>query len=396
MTAVLLIGSRDGALAAAERLGLDVYLVSETKPLRQRRPRLAGLCVTSFEQRRPAFIQTVASAFPNLFEAGAAPRAIAALTERSVIPAAWLREQLQVRGNDVDVAARCRDKLHMKEHAKKYGVPCADFSPIDARTTPVQLAKRLGLPLVLKPRDASGARGTTFVRALSDIPTRLGSNLMAESLVHGLEMSVETLIVDGDVRFVNLTEYLLPLWANVVPAALLPEAERQVRALNLELVRSLGVQRGMTHVELFLTTSGPVFSEIALRPPGGLLMRLLQESYGFDPWEAVLRCELGEPVELPQSSEAYSGVWFIHPGPGRVTRLQGLGVAERVAGVEEINCRARVGDEISARGGSGESTGHVLARGATRAEVVGSLERARRSIVIELEALSARRRVARS
>lgn len=383
MAAVVLVGARDGALAAAERLGLTSYLISETRPARIRRAHLAGLFVAPFERRRTAFIASVNAAFPQL--AREKPQAVVALTERSVLPAAWLREHWGLPGNGSKTALRCRDKLQMKEHARACGLPCADFSALDGRVTPVQLVKRLGLPLVLKPRDASGSRGTEFIRSLADIPARLGSSLIAESQVHGLEMSVESLILDGQVRFVNLSEYLLPLWANVVPAALGAEQEQKVRELNARLIESFGVVRGMVHIELFLTHGGVVFGEMALRPPGGQLMRLMEQAYGFDPWQAALQIEQGICPELPERARTHAGVWFIHPGPGKVTRMQGLGVAERVPGAFEVSCRARVGDFIAARGGSGESIGHVMVEGATRSAVVEGLERARRAIVVEVE-----------
>jgi biotin carboxylase len=204
-------------------------------------------------------------------------------------------------------------------------------------------------------------------------------------------MSVESFVIDSQICFVNLTEYLLPLWANVVPAALDAEQEQRVRTLNTQLIEHFGVVRGMVHIEMFLTHAGPVFGEIALRPPGGQVMRLIERAYAFDPWEAVLQIELGSCPELPQRAQTYAGVWFIHPGPGTVTRMQGIGVAERVPGAFEISCRARVGDVITPRGGSGESTGHVMVEGASRRAVVEGLERARRAIVVEVEPLDSER-----
>ena len=38
-------------------------------------------------------------------------------------------------------------------------------------------------------------------------------------------------------------------------------------------------------MEVFLGEEGPVFGEIAARPPGGYLMDLIPRAYGFDPWE---------------------------------------------------------------------------------------------------------------
>jgi hypothetical protein len=170
----------------------------------------------------------------------------------------------------------------------------------------------------------------------------------------------------------------------VVPASLLPDHERLVQDLNRRVLESFGVVRGMTHLEVFLTPTGPIFGELAVRPPGGQLMRLIQSAYGFDPWETALLCELGQAPALPARAEAVAGVWFLHPGAGQVIDVQGVDAASRLPNIDEVVCRARPGEVIKARASSGESTGHVIARGKQREEVVRALQTARRRIWIEL------------
>lgn len=382
MPSLLLVGARQEALAAAARLGCTVYLLSDKALLRQhhRQSRTAA-------QVNYSATPTVLLAEARRLTQGAKLDAVVATTERAVLPAAQLRRALGLGGNDLSTARLCRDKFEMKSHARAHGIKCADFLRVTARTTPKTLAKQLGIPLVLKPCDSSGARDARVVRLLSELGRLPPKGYVAESFVHGLEMSVESFVKDGKVLFANPTEYLLPLFANVVPAdALSKQMRAEVLSFNQRVIDAFGIRQGMTHLELFLTSDGPVFGEIAIRPPGGKLMQLLERAYGFDPWEALLRIELGKPVRLPRRARRYAGIWFVHPGAGRVERIHGTRAATRVPGVVEVNCRAQVGDDLRERLGSGETVGHIVAQGPNRRTVVDALERARRHLVLEVTA----------
>jgi biotin carboxylase len=249
------------------------------------------------------------------------------------------------------------------------------------------LIRQLGLPLVLKPLDSSGSRGSVVARSQEDLAAHLVPGMVAETYVHGLEMSVEAFVFQGRVLFTNLTEYLLPLWANLVPATLCEHTRAEVLELNRAVIEALGIRQGMTHLELFLTPSGPVFSEIAIRPPGGYLMDLIRRSYGFDPWQTALDLEMGIETSLPERASTVSGMWLLHPGRGTVRHISGKRNCRQIPGIREVSCRVRVGDVLTPRLGSGESSAYFIAEGSTRSDVVRALDQARKTLLIELEPL---------
>jgi hypothetical protein len=207
---------------------------------------------------------------------------------------------------------------------------------------------------------------------------------MAERWQDGVEMSVESLVAGGRVLFTNPTEYFVPAEANVAPAVL-PEAEHAgILALNARVLEALGVERGMTHVEVFRTPQGPRFGEAAVRPPGGRIMRLLRRAYDFDPWEALLRIELGEVPALPRRALRAAGVWMLHPGAGRVASVRGLAAARRVQGVRKLVCRVRAGSVVGPRVSTGYDVGWIEVRGRDRDEVARRLLAAHDLVRIEM------------
>lgn len=386
MATLILVGGRDAAIRTAHEAGHRVILVSDRKPLRRRREQLLGFVEIDLgvtDQR--ALAACARELERSAREGGRSIDAVLAATERAVLPAAHLRAALQLTGNSPQCAFLCRNKLAMKECIRAANLPCADFTGITKRTTATSLITRLGLPLVIKPADSSGARGATLAKRQRDVERHLTPGTIAESFVHGLEMSVESFVCEGEVVFTNITEYLLPLWANVVPASLPSASVKAIQALNQAAIATLGIRRGMTHLELFLTAEGPIFSELAARPPGGYLMELLQAAYGFDPWRTAIDVELGKPVRLPHRAQKYAGMWLLHPGPGTVKRVSGLRACQSLRGLTEVSCRVAPGDTLRQREGSGESAAYFLAEGESRRDVVSALEKARRTLAIELE-----------
>ncbi len=381
------MGRRRPALRAAVRLGVEVVQIDAAAGQGAPPEGVVERLPEPSEPQGPEAWRELAARLP-------APERIAAvvgLTEAAVVPAARLREALGLPGLPVATALRCTDKLHMKQAVRNAGLPCADFVACEPSTRPDELAARLGLPVVLKPRASSGGRGVLVAQRPEELPDPLPVDHLAERLVRGTEMSVETLLAGGRLLFTNPTEYIVPRQANLVPALLEPVTRERVLALNEAALAALGVNRGMTHLELYLTPQGVVFGELAARPPGGHIMRLVELAYGFDPWLAWLRVQLGEQPELPARAPGCAAVWVLHPGPGRVRAVSGVEAARRLPGVERVHLRVGPGDRVGPRLGAGQEVGHVLVRGPDRQETARRLERAQARLRIQMEPEAATR-----
>lgn len=380
MARLLVVGLRSGAARAALELGHEVVLWAPRRPGPRLRERLSGVVT--------APLAGPGEELPAGVAAMARPDAVLATGEEAVLAAALAREHFGVPGHGVGVARRCRDKALMKSAVRAAGVQCADWvtdeDGLDARG----LLERLGLPLVVKQRAGGGSRGTRVLRHAGELPDRLPAGWMAERMLRGTEMSLECLVQGGRVVWSNPTQYLVPAWANVVPAPLAAAEHGFLLELHALVVAALGIERGMTHLECFVQEDGrAVFGEIAIRPPGGHILPLVQRSYGFDPWAAVVRLELGEdPGPLPARAGLSSGVWLLHPGRGRVERIRGLDEARALPGVVQLSLRVQEGDDVDHRAGTGQEAGHIVVEGPDAGTVANRLRAAVEAFDIELEA----------
>jgi hypothetical protein len=208
-----------------------------------------------------------------------------------------------------------------------------------------------------------------FVNNQSEMtPSRLRGQIL-EKFVDAPEVSVESFIGSGEVLFQNITEYAQKARINVVPGSVTGTTHEAVLDLNRRVLQALDIKWGMTHLEVYLTREGPLFGEIALRPPGGYIMDLLRLAWGFDPWIAYVATELARPFAFPSRPLAHAAAIILHPGEGTVSEIRGLEQVRAMESVVSAAIRIRPGARIEARTSVGRDVGHVLMRTRSRSDL---------------------------
>lgn len=354
---VLIIGVRRPCYKAALALGYDVILWSDEPLSERRKKKLKDWIEAPYEENAKELSQEVIDKLGQY-----KIHRVIANTEETVILGARVRQHLKLKRLAVDVTDRFHNKWVMKNFARKFGFPVTNYALIDEETTAEQLEKELGYPLVVKPVDSSGARDVQVARNLDQLKAAMQPGLLAEAFVQGSEVSVETFVQNGKPIFNNITEYLHQWRKSVVPASLSSELTSQIIEMNNEIVRSFGVDRGMTHAEFYITDRGPVFGEIAIRPPGGYYMNLITKTYGFDAWKAYVQLSCGkDPGEMPHQANGCSAVYMLHPGEGKIKSIEGLDeVQSEVSGLFDVKIRKDIGDQVEAHSNTSNEVGHFL------------------------------------
>ncbi len=360
MDTIVLIGTRAAAREAVETLGYHAVTIEAA-----RRP----------EQADHAFGGKLEEALTSALHQLGGKRLVAVIgvAEGSVPLAAALRKQLGLRGLSTHAAHWAHDKLAMKQAVSGAGIPCAPWVEVTESTTAAALVDQLGFPVVLKVPVSSGGRGVRIYHDFKPLEAALVPGLLAEGFVNGTEMSVESFMLEDQTLLRNQTRYLKVGLASILPARLAITEENEVNALAERVHAALELGEGLTHMELFLTENGPLFGEIAARPPGGRLMNLLAHVYHFNPWEAVIRIALGEDPGISVSPDGFAGAHLLYPEPGQIQTIEGIREASRLPGILEVKCHANVGEWIKPRRGTGQMKGHILSHGATMAHCEAQL-----------------------
>jgi hypothetical protein len=372
------VGERRGLCDALRRLGVD-FAVWNDPARRVNRAQFVHGAALHASQTRARDEAT------GILERHGPFTHVIAGTEAAVLPAAVARRVLGARKSSHTTIMRCRDKLLMKRHLADRGVPMTAFVDAAVELTPREVLDELGHKVVVKDRTSSGGRGIAVVEDEQALGAERRRGRIAERFVNAPEVSVESYVNRHEILFENVTEYVRKGSVNLVPGRLAGDALDAVLALNRKVIEELRIDWGITHAEMYLTEDGPLFGEIALRPPGGYIMELIETAWRFPVWDAFVAVELDLPMVFPTAPRRAAMAAILHPGAGRIASIDGVEAVRADRRVARLKLKAAAGDEIHERAGVGEDIGYVLLDCNSHDDALDALAFVDRTLQIDLE-----------
>lgn len=218
--------------------------------------------------------------------------------EWMLVPTAILAERLGLPSNTPEVALACRNKATAREVFARKGVPSAASMKAATLLEAAMATDAVGgFPVVIKPAAYAASVGVIHVDRAEDLPgafdfatagaalARESTQVLVEEYLDGDEVSVETVTFAGATLPVAVTRKSLgslPYFEETGHAVaagdpLLAEAGPVAAAA----VRALGVEYGVCHTEIRLTTRGPRVVEVNARIGGDMIGRLVELATGI-------------------------------------------------------------------------------------------------------------------
>ncbi len=323
--------------------------------------------------------------------------------EYAVTAAAQAAAALGLPGLGIDAARTLRDKILLRETTSAAGMAAPAFQELrSAADLTAFLACEPRRETVVKPANRQASLGVRFLspgtspdeveaawRATTgaDEGTQIADRPMtwrylAEERLMGSEISVEALVSDGRLLFLNITDKTTadgphPVeLGHVLPAALPPATNAALREGMTALVDAVGIGSGILSAEWILTDDGPVLVECAGRCPGDSLMELIALAWGGDFHHHLSDVLRGEVPDLPVTARQCAAIRFLHAPPGTVTAIEGVEEARVLPGVQEIAVTTAPGHTVKGLHSSWDRLGHVIAVGATPTEALATAEKA--------------------
>lgn len=276
---------------------------------------------------------------------------IVGVLEPLQVQLAKAREHFGVPGTDADTADLFRDKARMKDRLRAAGLPVARHRLLASDEDAASFAATVGFPMVLKPPAGMGAKATFRVRSLDELRAAvrgMGASerhpVLAEEFLQGEEGSCDTLLLGGEPRLVSVSLYRPgPLevlenpwvqWCCVLPRHATGPGFDDVRELSARAIRALGLKDGFTHMEWFRRPDGSLaIGEIAQRPPGAHITKMIGLAYDMDPYRAWARAVVDGAFDGPYERRYGVGCAYLRGmGRGRVTGVSGAAEVNRVVG----------------------------------------------------------------
>ncbi|MEU9504675.1 ATP-grasp domain-containing protein [Micromonospora sp. NPDC048170] len=396
---VILVGYGRSWLPHVRRLWGDVRVLFVVEPTVARAWRVREYLAADWPQhelyeldyRRP-----LAADLFHLWHPDLRPGAVVPIDDTGVVFAARLSERLGIPGAGSSPAAILADKWRLRQLADAVGVGAPQWRVARSVADAVAFAEQVGGEVVVKPSARAGSSGVEIVADPADIPAawdRLTRGLpdqgvgrpepetyLVERRVVGAQYSTNTLVVDGEVRFENVTgaqvsrgRHPVPL-THVVAPDLPPTLSAELRDQSRQLIAATGFRTGFVHIEWIVENGTPQLIEGAGRLPGGLMVLLIGHAHLVDTMAEYLAAMAGQPVAPvgPRPPvRAAVGMTKDVP-PGQVTAVTGVEAARSRPGVLEVAVLVAEGDQVHEL----VSLSHVAARVAAVGETVEQASRA--------------------
>lgn len=295
------------------------------------------------------------------------------------IQLAEVREALGIFGPGRRVAEAFRDKATMKDMLRAAGVPVARHRVLHDEADARAFVGQVGFPIVLKPPAGSGCRATYRVgdegeltRALAEVRLAPHRPTLAEEFLTGEEFSFETITVGGQIRFHSISRYLpTPLevvrnewikWVVILPRDISGPEFDPIRQVAVRVLDALGRPSGITHMEWFRRPDGSVaVGEIAMRPPGAQIVRLMSYAHDTDLYRAWARAVVDDAFDGPWERRFSTGCAFLRGvGQGRVVDVSGLEQAQKEMG--SLVVEAELPSRGAPKSSSYEGDGYAILR----------------------------------
>lgn len=235
-------------------------------------------------------------------------------SEAAMLNVAWLSEQLGLPGNSEKSIDELLSKSKFRDLQKRAGVFAPEHFVSDDADALTAFAKHMCYPIIIKPTESSGTRGTTRLDAFDEDAIRNAfavcqefsrdNMVSAEEYVVMKELrvnDVELFVQDGELLWDgwfwqdrSKDEPMLPM-TEIYPMRLPDEKREQIRETVEKLIRTAGIRHGEYNVETYFTVDGEVFViEINPRQAGNHIPQLVTQHTGVDLTKLLVSTAVGD------------------------------------------------------------------------------------------------------
>jgi biotin carboxylase len=305
-------------------------------------------------------------------------------SDRHVPAAAYLNQQLGLRGIGPEIAHRFTNKYAMRQALEHTGVRMPCYAEVRNLAEAAERASAWGYPVVLKPKASQASLGVLRVSTPDELAASFplsmrestDGSLLVEQFVDGPEVTVEAFSLDGQCTVLATSEKAHyahnPCIARrlAYPPRLPADLLAAIADTARTVVESLGLRDGLSHAEYRLRDGHAYLIEVAARGGGNAIAStIVPHVSGVDVYGLLLRKLLGQPASLPPLAHRAAVLQFLDLPPGMISAIHGR---EQI-GAEGLVCDLELafapGETIATPLNDTARAGYFIVLGETRDEV---------------------------
>lgn len=313
---------------------------------------------------------------------------------------AKVSEKLGLHSISYDTAVKATDKFEMIQAFKAHDVASPWFFTVDSLDELKNLEGQLSYPCIMKPTDNAGSHGVVLAHGFEDLlqsyeysrASARHGRVIIEEYLKGDEVSVEVMVVDGQVNVLQITDKLTTGAPHFVemghsqPSRHHFETQQAIKELAIQACKAVGIDQGPAHVEMMVTKRGPVMIELGARMGGdNITTSLVPLSTGIDMVKATIDVAMGNQPDIKPCLHCGSAIRYIAAPEGVIKSIDGIDEAKMVQGVRNVIMTKVVGEPSTAIQCSNDRIGSVITQAETAEKAVRVCEEAVAKIKILVE-----------
>lgn len=223
-------------------------------------------------------------------------------SEPAMLNVAYVSQMLELPGNSVESVETLLSKDKFRTLQKKAGVYSPEHFMVSSFEELLEKAARMKYPLIVKPAECSGTRGTTKMLEYDEKNLRLSYEICRKfsrnqlvTVEEYVEMDLlrvndaDVFVIGNEIMWDGLLwedrsadEPMLPM-TEIFPMVLADKDLELMKDTVNKVIRASGITLGELNVETYFTTEHEVFViEINPRQAGNYIPQLIKEHTGLD------------------------------------------------------------------------------------------------------------------
>lgn len=223
----------------------------------------------------------------------------------------YVNDKMKLHGISYDASLICTDKALMKKCFVQNKVSTAQFHKISSISMAKDFVNEYGFPVIIKPVDSSGSRGITKAANWHELDAAYEKAksytskdyVVIEQFIEGYEIGVDALVVDHEVKFVAIHGKInyfngstcVPV-GHYFPLRISEELSRKIESECKKVIAAVGMDDCSVNMDVIISDEQPYILEASGRCGATCIPELISMYYGFDYYEQMINCAIGNEV----------------------------------------------------------------------------------------------------
>lgn len=301
-------------------------------------------------------------------------------SDKPMMTVAKVGETLGLNTISTSTAIKATNKARMRESLFYNKVPIPKFKVVNSENEYLKEICEFKNEFIVKPADSSGSRGISLVgkeytekqiiEAFNHSKKYSSTGeVIIEDYIEGLEVSVESVTIDGKTEIISITDKITtgaPHFVEIghnIPSKLDADIQKQIKEITLKAIDAIGINVGPSHTEIKISNGVAKIIEIGARLGGdNITTHLVPLATGIDIVKNTIEIALNKPVIFNEKIERASSIKYIVGEEGVIESIEGLDKAKKINGIRQVSLTKNTGELITSLKSSVDRVGFVISQ----------------------------------